>query len=80
MLSAPVKVRSEIGLEWAAKLWSRQLLDGAPGGTVKSRTEPAASPHRSLVPAASKSQQVSSWAWAGTRAKGSGSSCTPGKS
>ena len=49
-LSAPVKVRSEIGLEWAAKLWSRRLLDGAPGGTVKSRTEPAASPHRSLVP------------------------------
>ena len=50
MLSAPVKVRSEIGLEWAAKLWSRLLLDGAPGGTVKSSTEPAASPHRSLVP------------------------------
>ena len=50
MLSAPVKVRSEIGLAWAAKLWSRLLLDGAPGGTLKSSTEPAASPHRSLVP------------------------------
>ena len=52
MLSAPVKVRSEIGPVCAAKRWSRLLLqlDGAPGGTVKRRTSPAASPHRSLVP------------------------------